>query len=1357
MDNDWPCDNCGHLRHDHEDSGASLWEVGGCLLDCQCSKFENEEASNAPRPDHGPECFCQSCVDKDDMTTRRCPSCGSRECPGDGHEGDCRVPGTMTLKDVPTETKDSLLDKFNRGEIDEATLRRRMKQVSSIRALWRQRRAGIEVMEDEFFHGTCSLNLPRIKKYGLHQPFLTAEFNVAEYFAREECAALGGGKPIVLRVIVPDESMLIGDKAMIEEPVGEFDEDALAEFHERGKEPTWQDSIDLVGSARFSGDIPPEAISIAEFPGEWEGKASFRDRWLSRKAVDMSEIRAGRDYVTKSDMTAFWLEHGKHAGGEQTHPDLMVKAGTKVSVTNIDNNFVYFSTGTMQSVKMQGRHLRTGFGFFTTPGEFSSAVTPKKRWPGAKDQLTNLSPDEANQNETAIYTSLIDQGWNAARARQASEYTSKGGSMEDIARIYRLDKKEQDQLARILERLGLRKPTSRPSEMTVQEVKSVDPDEELSRLVKLKDEGKITPEQFQDKAKRLFGFKTLFMLRKADVAARIPLLHKQFFPDMTPDQADKTLRWLSQADPTGDQGKYLPWLAKSRSTGDVESYTDQQLQGIKNLLSIYDKVKKVKEFPPEFRDINRLRYHDVADAVEKYEHLRPKGEEERELIETGQRVVAPNDYGLKITEITTPEAAAKLCRETSWCVKDPSYSRDYLRRGPLFMITEVADDEPVAMVHPASGQITDAQDQPIGYELWKELKTLKFQPIKDAVEKSIGNWDDDDLINAISEGMSIKELDMAGGDITALIDYAKESPDNYEGNEKGSNWAVIMLEDALIETDLIRAMFYAMNSGYARWPALERAILEKGDAKAAFEYASKLLKARFPQAEHLILKDPELKQSYESRFGLLVPLYKKKWKKQWPEAAPPEQSQEQIDQMEEWEKPEPQPAPEPENQEKLPGIARLNGLWKWRQAGKPVPTLDEMAVKVVDKIRRDREAGIAGNREMEHAMANIIQVANMQRTMANMPSVTEEEIAQVQAKAEALMAGGTEPVIAHAMPIKSSLSEIWAKKRKKHSPAYDKETALINENKKKPEAKKQHEFKPASWTFPNGHPRCLVCGAEEIIGGICNKTPTAKDYADFEEELRQEFGGELPSEKNRREHVEAAIKSEAEKFATGETTMSDARARIRKLAGSDVDRVAEDAVLNVILESGSDRMEYGLLLSHVADAIQQRSPGRGQESYKVLASNAVHRLFGTFRLTRDHDTGMVYMQSDLQMTADQIYQLFSTKPELTWDEIENGMRKAGHVIDENVMYQALNYLMEDEGLIESNGKAYVATGMEPKTVQLPPAPGSKPVSEVMGDLPTVNVEEEKNRLLDEYSQGKLTQVDLEQKLRRLEASAMAKI
>lgn len=57
---------------------------------------------------------------------------------------------------------------------------------------------------------------------------------------------------------------------------------------------------------------------------------------------------------------------------------------------------------------------------------------------------------------------------------------------------------------------------------------------------------------------------------------------------------------------------------------------------------------------------------------------------------------------------------------------------------------------------------------------------------------------------------------------------------------------------------------------------------------------------------------------------------------------------------------------------------------------------------------------------------------------------------------------------------------------------YDTETARIRENRRK-WGTIVHKFKPALWTHPNGHPRCILCGSEESIGGICNKEPTKRD------------------------------------------------------------------------------------------------------------------------------------------------------------------------------------------------------------------------------------------------------------------------
>ena len=63
---------------------------------------------------------------------------------------------------------------------------------------------------------------------------------------------------------------------------------------------------------------------------------------------------------------------------------------------------------------------------------------------------------------------------------------------------------------------------------------------------------------------------------------------------------------------------------------------------------------------------------------------------------------------------------------------------------------------------------------------------------------------------------------------------------------------------------------------------------------------------------------------------------------------------------------------------------------------------------------------------------------------------------------------------------------VYRPKQINKNEAADKESEVIKLNKEKPEAKKQHKFKAANWTHPNGHPRCIICGDEEGIGGICD-------------------------------------------------------------------------------------------------------------------------------------------------------------------------------------------------------------------------------------------------------------------------------
>lgn len=61
----------------------------------------------------------------------------------------------------------------------------------------------------------------------------------------------------------------------------------------------------------------------------------------------------------------------------------------------------------------------------------------------------------------------------------------------------------------------------------------------------------------------------------------------------------------------------------------------------------------------------------------------------------------------------------------------------------------------------------------------------------------------------------------------------------------------------------------------------------------------------------------------------------------------------------------------------------------------------------------------------------------------------------------------------------------WIRLPSLKTASYESESKLINESKKTPEAKRKHKFEAAEWTFPNGHPRCQICGDEETVSGFC--------------------------------------------------------------------------------------------------------------------------------------------------------------------------------------------------------------------------------------------------------------------------------
>ncbi len=80
-------------------------------------------------------------------------------------------------------------------------------------------------------------------------------------------------------------------------------------------------------------------------------------------------------------------------------------------------------------------------------------------------------------------------------------------------------------------------------------------------------------------------------------------------------------------------------------------------------------------------------------------------------------------------------------------------------------------------------------------------------------------------------------------------------------------------------------------------------------------------------------------------------------------------------------------------------------------------------------------------------------------------------------------------------PMKGKAQKIRKKLTEAEQKDYDEESALIRENAKK--AKYPHKFEAAKWTWPNGHPRCIHCGEEEMVDKNNKSLPCEKPVTKF--------------------------------------------------------------------------------------------------------------------------------------------------------------------------------------------------------------------------------------------------------------------
>jgi len=205
--------------------------------------------------------------------------------------------------------------------------------------------------------------------------------------------------------------------------------------------------------------------------------------------------------------------------------------------------------------------------------------------------------------------------------------------------------------------------------------------------------------------------RVLARLIQAGLEERLPGLLKAF-----PQFGEAEIREAAEADPSLAK-KYLSWIVRQVQAEQIRFPEDTEK--VHEALSKFERLKNSPRFQAP-KDIGQYRsYGDLADAIDSATGQESKKEKVRvKEVEGAQQVYDDGTY--QVLKITTPESSAALCHGTDWCVKDPRFSKDYLKDGPLYLILK--NGEKYVLAHPESRQYKDVRDREVGEKVIDEIR-----------------------------------------------------------------------------------------------------------------------------------------------------------------------------------------------------------------------------------------------------------------------------------------------------------------------------------------------------------------------------------------------------------------------------------------------------------------------------------------------------------------------------------------------------------------------------------------------------------------------------------------------------------
>ena len=372
--------------------------------------------------------------------------------------------------------------------------------------------------------------------------------------------------------------------------------------------------------------------------------------------------------------------------------------------------------------------------------------------------------------------------------------------------------------------------------------------------------------------------------------SKLELLSKKY--NMTPDE----INTFSNCDPTPNK-QYLDWLIKQIQSNALRLPED--CDKCINTLSLFTVKKQVLKNNSKPIDINQYKtLGNIQQVLDEVMGLNTNRQQFKINTEQGQKVIA-DQPPYKIIEITTPEAAAKLCRDTSWCIKDPKFFNDYKMgpSNPVYLI--LRDNQRYALFHAESEQFKNVYDDELKLDVKQNIDILHILQNNNINVKSYVLANDYGRYENYPVNMTKKEQivndfmtkeDILNSPRLAwlytknIIDkrWPEAEPIIMKDPDAAYEYAYYIIKgrwkeaEPIIATNAVAAYKYANYVIRKRWPEAEQIIMK--DPWSAYQYAYNILQTRWPEAEPYIMKDPESASNYAAKLM--------KSEKGWPEAEP---------------------------------------------------------------------------------------------------------------------------------------------------------------------------------------------------------------------------------------------------------------------------------------------------------------------------------------------------------------------------------------------------------------------------------------------------------------------------------------